>query len=784
MIVRKILAALGGRDDDHILQFGSYKIEGELGHGQQGIVLLIKNKIEKYFALKIYDPKRDEDPKILKHGIDDFIREVSILVTTNHKNIVKIFTGGYAQWKNDSAWEINENFPENLDKVITDETFIFYYIMNYIEGSNLIKIFPILEYINDNDEEKWKSYHGKSDHKEIILFERLITQMCNTLIYHNEEEIVHKDLKSENILYSKRDSNFIIVDYGFAHHYTSPQINGTILNTKVLDIPSIKAHNYEKMDMGQFSTILFFLLPFFKNQYDKLRYEGIQATIESGRNETLEHRFKDMYEFYNSIKHNFITGIEWKFQVKLDEYMGPNNFGRFNQKLRIPVSGSIILTEEVRKIIDTTEFQRLRGVRQLGPTIEVYPGANHTRFEHSLGTYHLSLKYLERLLKIPDFREICQPLDESIKYFILSALLHDIGHYPYSHWIEEMDFEDNISFPKHEERAEIILKKKEIKDIIENVWNVDIDTISAIIRGDEIFEEQVIMNSFINSIIDVDKLDYLVRDSIHCGVNYGKGIDIERFLDSLYYIKTSKQIALTEKGRTALLSLLTCRNILYTSVYWHKTVRACEAMFKRYFFEYVEINKNKLEYIESIFNLSDDHFVFTLYNDLKDNPCNFSNLILPFVFGESSRVLYKPIYIHYFFGLYIEKKPYHNTSKFFDSLLDYSYVKLVKVSNELVKTLKVIIPELNDHDILIEKTPIKLHHEEYKLNQFQIWDQRQKRLESVPTEVKTLNTYLKTFKQAYIFCNPIYSEQLKEIFLDDKQREKILAVINKTIKNL
>jgi len=777
MIVKKILAALKKGDDDHILQFGSYKIERELGHGQQGIVLLIKNKIGKYFALKIYDPKRDEDPKILKHGIDDFIREVSILVTINHKNIVKIFTGGFAEWKNDSDWEINENFPENLDKEITDETFIFYYIMNYIEGPNLVKVFPILEYIDDGDEEKWESYHGKSDYKEIMLFERLITQMCNTLIYHNEEEIVHKDLKSENILYNERDSNFIIVDYGFAHHYASPQINDTIINTKVLDIPSITAHNYERMDMGQFSKILFFLLPFFKNQYDELRYQGIQAVIECGMSEKLEDRFKDMYKFYNSIKHNFTTEIEWKFQVKLDEYMGPNNFGRFYKKLRIPVSGSILLTEEVRKIIDTTEFQRLRGVRQLGPTIEVYPGANHTRFEHSLGTYHLSLKYLERLLKIPEFREMCLPLDKSIKYFILSALLHDIGHYPYSHWIEEMDFEDNISFPKHEVRAETILKKKEIKDILENVWNVDIEIISAIIRGDQIFGEQVIMNSFINSIIDVDKLDYLVRDSIHCGVNYGKGIDIERFLDSLYFIKASKKIALTEKGRTALLSLLTCRNILYTSIYWHKTVRACEAMFKRYFFEYVKINKNKLEYIESIFNLSDDHFVFTLYNDLKDNPSNLSNLILPFVFGKGSRVLYKPIYIHYFSGLYIEEKPYYNTSQFFNSLLEYNYVKLVRVSNALVKTLKMTIPKLNNHDILIEKTPIKHHHEDYELQQFQIWDQRQKRLERVPTQVKTLNTYLNKFQQAYIFCNPIYSKQLKEIFLDDNQREKILGTI-------
>ena len=101
--------------------------------------------------------------------------------------------------------------------------------------------------------------------------------------------------------------------------------------------------------------------------------------------------------------------------------------------------GSILLNKEIRDVIDTEEFQRLRGVRQLGPTLFVFPGANHTRFEHSLGTYHLSLRYLERLLDLPDFRKSEKSMAKGIKFIVLAALLHDIGHYPYSHWIEEID---------------------------------------------------------------------------------------------------------------------------------------------------------------------------------------------------------------------------------------------------------------------------------------------------------------------------------------------------------
>src|SRR5437870_5575485 len=120
----------------------------------------------------------------------------------------------------------------------------------------------------------------------------------------------------------------------------------------------------------------------------------------------------------------------WKLVVKPGEYLTPTQFGQFDAKIRLPVSGSVLVTKEVRGIIDTPEFQRLRGIRQLGPAFFVFPGANHTRFEHSLGTYSLALRYLERLLGFATFQSACEPLDETVKLTVLAALLHDIGHYP------------------------------------------------------------------------------------------------------------------------------------------------------------------------------------------------------------------------------------------------------------------------------------------------------------------------------------------------------------------
>ncbi len=463
---------------------------------------------------------------------------------------------------------------------------------------------------------------------------------------------------------------------------------------------------------------------------------------------------------------------EWRFQLKLNEYLCPNRFGRFSFKLRIPVSESILLPEEVRNIIDTPEFQRLRGIRQLGPTIFVFPGANHTRFEHSLGTYFLSLKYLERLMDVPLFREICESLDEAVKLIVLSSLLHDIGHYPYSHWIEEIGEINAIKFPTHEDRAKQIIKNGCIGRLIEKHWEVNPEDLTNIIAGKPLHRKiELLVNSIINSPIDVDKVDYLIRDSIHCGVNYGKGIDVERLLISLYIDPSTSRICLTDKGRSCLLSILGCRNIMYQEVYWHKTVRACTAMFKRFFYEYVKREIDDLESIKSYFEYPDDEFVNVLFKKSKTYD-ELSKLITSFAF--KGRSLYKPAYI--FSKSNLSEEPY-NTREFFIKILEKSsYKRLVDISNVLAERLQRLIKGLEPHDILIDTTPIKAEREIYKLDGFKIWNIRKERFETYPREVNALNEYLRNNMQAYIFCNPKYYRDIKELALQGKL-DKILGEI-------
>ena len=760
----KIEMALQNNKANKILRFGGYYIESKVKkHSHQGMVVKARNNIGKKIAIKFYRPA-DRDPQILKDGVERFVREVHILASLSHKNIVKVYTGGIARWiEKENRWYVSEGLNE-ID--LRSDIEVLYYIMDFIEGNDISSIFPELKEEDSNQTE----FEEIPIYERLKLFEEMISQVSNAITYYHSKNTTHKDIKPDNIRFSTEDSNFIIVDFGFARHIGSPQDISTIIRTEYLDLESIEEQNYELNDLGQFSRVLLKILPSFKDEYDINRYQGIKNALEKAKHPHLEQRYKNSLEFYNSIRQYFLVLSGWKFSIELNEYLTASQFGRFDRKLRIPVSGSVPLCKEVRRLIDSPEFQRLRGVRQLGPTIFVFPGANHTRFEHSLGTYFLSLKYIEKLMKLPTFRELCEPIDETIKVIVLTSLLHDIGHYPYSHWIEEIDeFPRKIKFLGHEDRARNIICNGNIKKFIEEEWNIDPNIISDIIATKHIEDRKVLINSFINSIIDVDKLDYLIRDSVHCGVNYGKGIDIERVLDALYMDLDTKKICLTDKGRSLLLSILTCRNIMYQEIYWHKTVRACDAMFKRFFYEYINKEIDDVTTLEEYFNYSDDYFIGKLFTGSK-NYEDLNELISPFVF--KGRSLYKPAYI--FFKARTYREPIDTRNFFTKILASSSYKDLVNLSERLANHLKNHIPDLKPLDIIIEKTPIKRDHEKYILNGFKVWNTRKRVFEDYPHEVDTLNQYLENHIQAYIFCNPRHYDGLKELVLK-KKLNKILG---------
>ena len=234
---------------------------------------------------------------------------------------------------------------------------------------------------------------------------------------------------------------------------------------------------------------------------------------------------------------------------------------------RDPIHGYIEVDGDFIEIVDSSLFQRLRRIRQLAFTDLVYHGAEHSRFGHSLGAYHLASGIANKFgIK-----------DSQIKNeFRLAALLHDIGHPPCSHAFEAV-VEDLHMNGKHEAYTEAIIRHTEIGDKIVDL-GLSKDTIAKLIRGRYIEKpESSYLNELISSELDVDRLDYLLRDSYYCGVPYGK-YDLQRLL--LGITTKNGKVVVEEKARHATENFILSRFWMYTQVYTHHTRRAFDVMLK------------------------------------------------------------------------------------------------------------------------------------------------------------------------------------------------------------
>ena len=239
--------------------------------------------------------------------------------------------------------------------------------------------------------------------------------------------------------------------------------------------------------------------------------------------------------------------------------------------IRDPLWDNIRVEPAAVTCIDTAAFQRLRYVRQLGHAFLVYPGATHSRFEHALGAYHLARRALSMLDERGDLRGI----DEDERLAVrLAALLHDIGHYPFSHALEE------AGFPLHEALGAEKLRTGQLGDSLSALGGERlIEQIAALMEG----RSDSPLAGLVSGSIDLDKIDYLSRDARNCGVPYGM-LDVDRLLASLTLVDRAdggREIGVHEKGISALESLLFAKYQMYRNVYWHHAVRSATCMFKR-----------------------------------------------------------------------------------------------------------------------------------------------------------------------------------------------------------
>ncbi len=231
-----------------------------------------------------------------------------------------------------------------------------------------------------------------------------------------------------------------------------------------------------------------------------------------------------------------------------------DNGGIMARTIQDPIHGSISVDDWCIKIIDTPQMQRLRRIKQVGFASLVYPGANHTRFEHSLGVMHIASVLASKM----------QVSNEGRREVIAAALLHDIGHAPFSHSSEsivkrylKMEHEDVFPLIKGTELEDVLedegLRPKKICEYIKG---------AGIVSGD----------------IDADRMDYLVRDSYYTGVAYGV-FDLKRLVDKIYFDREKPVI--DSSALRAAESLLLSRFMMYPTVYYHHVCRIAKKMYEK-----------------------------------------------------------------------------------------------------------------------------------------------------------------------------------------------------------
>jgi uncharacterized protein len=235
-------------------------------------------------------------------------------------------------------------------------------------------------------------------------------------------------------------------------------------------------------------------------------------------------------------------------------------------EIKDPVHGYVYITEAEKKVIDTYPMQRLRRLRQLAGSEYVYPGANHTRFEHCLGVMYLAGHVLEN----PNISRIVN--DEEVDMCRISALLHDCGHGPFSHVFEHLLIKDLDK--THEDITSWIIEKSEVSDKLSKM-GFNAKEVAGLAVGKLHKKDRAFLDQIISSAVDVDKQDFIVRDTYHTGAEYGF-IDVYRLIHALDVL--GENLAVELGALSALEAFVIARIESFKSIYFHRVGRAAQIM--------------------------------------------------------------------------------------------------------------------------------------------------------------------------------------------------------------
>jgi len=804
--------------------FQRYEIIGAGGSGGYGAIYRI---IDHKAAPSLTDQRPQRAIKVLKpehaqnkKASHDFLEEIDLISRIQNPYIIKILDWGYAGLP---GGDKGSSIP--------------FYVMEWIEGTDLQKVL----------DSKTKL--------PLAFFVQMARQILSALkaCHLQKEPIIHLDIKPDNILLSRvsppaenaeqtlalppaSELHFMLTDFGKAKLLASPEPD----KDQTYDTAGGGIYRYVHPRLRQYLR---------KNKVPReiLMTYGCQCDIyslgvvfsdvfsqvtgisdkEDRERSSWEHLIYDM-QWHDELKKDPLKGLPTASEAldlidklstasgaefQLDEKSREEGLIRLQEQVSIPFSFP------VRQLVDSPEFQRLRGISQLGLSSLVYPSATHTRFSHAIGSYHYACQYLASLQRHPVFQYLFDERDVFATQ--LAALLHDVGHYPYAHYFEEMSglkvaidhvrltkklisgdltFRNYLSSPLAQQflpglGIDDISEIKEcfqceplgqrLRDVMDH-HGISSNRIADIFEGEG---QDKILKCIIDGPLDCDKLDYLRRDGAATGVPYANAVDISRFFSTLT-IDTRElhnlELAVTAKGKSAVESIVAARYNLFSEVYWHKTARAAAAMIKDAFWD-AQNQIDQAEFDLAAIGLDDKHFLLWIASNISDRKKARDLLVKPLCIANI-RMIYKRVKTYASVWEEPEKKTLHQR---FTEELGKHYAEVAKYRDKLVKRLNKSGKEraswrtLLKHHVLVDVPYSK--QDQYGSVAIKYPDAIEGRVFYSLNAVSQLSkaiyeSFAEHTKKVRIFCHPDVADQvrslgkgldkaIKEAWQDDDQAE-------------
>jgi len=409
----------------------------------------------------------------------------------------------------------------------------------------------------------------------------------------------------------------------------------------------------------------------------------------------------------------------------------------YTRPVRDVLWGHIYMTDSMAKLTESAPFMRLTRIMQLGPVYLVYPGATHTRASHSIGVYHLGRRLLQNLSQrgASDYLT-----NHGVLSFLAACLLHDLGHFPYTHSLKE------LPLFSHEKLSGGIILSEPLRSLI-GATGADPEFTAAIIDKELPVNDAELLfyRKLLSGALDPDKLDYLNRDARYCGVPYGAQ-DVD-FIMSRLNPDINRGVDIDSRLIPNVESVLFSKYLMYRTVYWHRQVRAATAMVKKALINGLKSGNLKEE---ELYNL-DDYSLFTLLGQ------KIGGSLIESI--QEGRIYSAALEI----SVNLDEESQNTSDLPFDIIEVRNINKRAVFEEEIAKKLRnssnIELAEITGEDIIIDiPEPVSFETGLYVTDEQKLFSES-----SSAFKAETVNAFIKTLYTVRIFINQKYYRSLKTI---------------------